>query len=83
MVDGDKLLLGLRFLDRKFKTPGDIEELLPHIELVLKIAAQREAFSEEELLLLRKLLYRIERFSEYLGENQRLWSARLKIEGRA
>jgi len=82
-MGGDKLLLGLRFLERKFKTPGDIEELLPHIELVLKLASERESFSEEELHLLKKLLYRIERFSEYLEENRRLWGARLKIEGRA
>ncbi len=82
-MGGDKLLLGLLFLDRKFKTPGDIEGLLPHIELVLKLASERESFSEEELYLLKKLLYRIERFSEYIDQNLHLWRDRLKLEGRA
>lgn len=75
--------MGLLYLDEKFKTPSDVERLKPHIELVLKIASQREEFSEEEEYLLRKLLYRLERFSEYLDQNLRLWGDRLKIEGRA
>ena len=80
---GDKLLLGLLFLDKKFKTPSDVGELQPHIELVLKLASQREEFSKEEEYLLRKLLYKLERFSEYLDQSLRLWGDRLKVEGRA
>ena len=80
---GDKLLLGLLFLDKKFKTPSDVGELRPHIELVLKLASQREEFSKEEEYLLRKLLYKLERFSEYLDQSLRLWGDRLKVEGRA
>jgi hypothetical protein len=79
----DKLLLGLLYLDKKFRTPADIEELLPHIELVLKIASQRESFSEEEEHLLRKLLYRLNRFEEVIKERIQLWNAKLKVEGRA
>ena len=79
----DKLLLGLLFLDKKFKTPSDVEELRPHIELVLKLASQREELTEEERYLLRKLIYKIDRFSEFLDEQYRLWVDKLKIEGRA
>jgi len=79
----DKLLLGLLFLDKKFKTPSDVEELRPHIELVLKLASQKESLTEEESYLLKKLLYKIERFSEVLDEQYRLWLDKLKLEGRA
>lgn len=79
----DKLLLGLLFLDKKFKTPSDVEELRPHIELVLKLASQREEFTEEERYLLKKLIYKIDRFSEFLDQQYRMWVDKLKIEGRA
>ena len=79
----DKLLLGLKFIDKKFKSPEDIRELLPHIELVLKIAEQRESFSEEEIYLFKKLLYKLERFSEFLEEYRKMWGSKFKLEGRA
>jgi len=79
----DKLLLGLKFIDKKLKSPEDIEELVPHIELVLKIANQRESFSEEEIYLIKKLLYKLERFSKFLEEYQSMWGDKFKLEGRA
>ena len=78
----DKLLLGLLYLDKKFKTPADIKELLPHIELVLKLASQRESFSKEEEYLLRKLFYKLNRFEEFVKQKSKLWGDKLKVEGR-
>jgi hypothetical protein len=78
----DKLLLGLLYVDKKFKKPRDIEQLRPHIELIFKIASERENFSEEELYLFKKLLYKLERYSEFLNEKLQLLSDKFKIEGR-
>ena len=78
----DKLLLGLLYVDKKFKSPEDIEELLPHLEKIFKIASQRQTFSQEELYLLKKLLYKVERFEEFLKDYKNLWSDRFKLKGR-
>jgi hypothetical protein len=78
----DKLLLGLLYVDRKFKRPQDIEELRPHIELIFKIASERNYFSEEELYLFKKLIYKLERYSEFLNEKIQLLGDKFKVEGR-
>lgn len=74
--------MGLLYVDRKFKSPKDIEELIPHLEKIFKIASQRQNFSQEELYLLKKLLYKLERFEEFLKDNKNLWSDRFKLKGR-
>jgi len=78
----NKLLLGLRFLDKKFSSPFDIEELKPHIELVLKLAEEKETFSAEEKVLLKKLLYKLERFEKFIDLQQKLFKSKFKFEGR-
>jgi len=78
----DKLLLGLLYVDKKFKKPEDIEELRPHIELIFEIASERESFTEEEIYLFRKLLYKLDRFSEFLEEKLQLFGDKFKLEGR-
>jgi hypothetical protein len=77
-----KLLLGLLFLDRKFKSPYQIEEFLPHIEKVLKLAEEKEELTPEERNLLKKLIYKLERFSEFTEEQIKIWFDKFKLEGR-
>ncbi len=78
----DKLLLGLLYLDKKFKSPFEVEKFLPHLELVFKLADRREELSEEEIYLLRKLLYKLDRFKEFVDRYPQLVAAKFKLEGR-
>ena len=69
-------------MDKKFSSPFDIEELKPHIELVLKLAEEKETFSAEEKVLLKKLLYKLERFEKFIDLQQKLFKSKFKFEGR-
>jgi len=77
-----KLLLGLLYLDKKFTSPFEVEKYLPHIELVLKLAEQKEEYTPQEEKLLKKLLYKLDRFEEFVKERKELLSAKFKLEGR-
>ena len=77
-----KLLLGLLFLDKKFKSPYQIEEFLPHIKKVLQLAEEKDELTSEERILLKKLIYKLERFSEFTEEQIKLWFDKFKLEGR-
>jgi len=77
-----KLLLGLLFLDKKFKSPYQIEEFLPHIKKVLQLAEEKDELTPEERILLKKLIYKLERFSEFTEEQIKLWFDKFKLEGR-
>ena len=79
----DKLLLGLKYLDMKFKKPEDLETLLPHIEKVLSLAMERESFSSEEEFLLKKLLYKIDRFAKFNKEFLQNFQEKFSIKGSA
>jgi len=74
--------LGLLYLDKKFTSPFDIDKYRPHIELVLKLAEEKEKFSQEEERLLKKLLYKLERFKEFVDLQKELLQVKFKLEGR-
>ena len=77
-----KLLLGLLYLDKKFTSPFDIEKYRPHIELVLNLAEEKEKFTPEEERLLKKLLYKLERFEKFVNLQMELWKVKFNFEGR-
>ncbi|GEM_PF-6305933 len=72
----------LEELDKNFTSPFDLEKFYSQIVEVISLVQEKESLSEEEKILLRKLIHKLSRFEEVVNTLAQSVLHNFKFEGR-